>query len=563
MLRELHIGNIAVIELADIEFAQGLNVLTGETGAGKSIIIDAIDAVLGGRTSRELVRAGAEKCMVSAVFTVDEGVSAWCRENGVDLEDDFLVLHRRVTADGKSTCRVNGVPVSVSQLRSLGSMLLDIHGQNDGRQLMDETRHRDYLDRFGQLSGKLEEYRRIYERYRTTVREIEKLTIDEIEKERLIESLNYQIEELERANLRPGEEEELSARRELLKNAGKLTEAVDAAYSALYAADTSAVSLAQEASYVIGRAAEISSELEKARKSVDEAVYLLEDAAELLRDFRDRLDFSPEEYDALESRLALLRRLSRKYGGGEEEMLAHLEECRRRRDEIEYADDRLEKLRLELDELTRAAREAARGLTECRKRAAERLEARITRELRDLNMPSVRFKVEIKPLGGEPGFDSTGGDEVRFLMSANAGEDLGRISRIASGGELSRIMLAMKNVFAENDQVGTMVFDEIDAGVSGIAAQRVAEKLANLGRRKQVLCVTHLPQIAAMADAHFSIEKTERDGRTYTSVTLLDREGRRQELARLHGGDNITLTTLASAEEQLSAAERYKKATEF
>jgi len=559
LLRELHIENIAVIELADIEFAQGLNVLTGETGAGKSIVIDAIDAVLGGRTSRELVRTGADRCMVSAVFAADEAVTAWCRENGVDLEDDYLVLQRRVSADGKSTCRVNGVPVSVSQLRSLGSLLLDIHGQNDGRQLMDETRHRDYLDRFGGLAGKLEEYRKVYERYRTTVREIEKLTIDEIEKERLIESLNYQIEELERANLRPGEEEELTARRELLKNAEKLTEAVDAAYNALYGADASAVSLAQEASHMIGRAAEISGELDKARKSVEEAVYLLDDAAELLRDFRDRLDFSPEEYDALESRLALLRRLSRKYGGGEEEMLAHLEECRRRRDEIEYAGDRLEKLRRELEELTRAAREAAAELTECRKRAAEKLEERVTQELRDLNMPSVLFKVEIKPLSGEPGFDSTGGDEIRFLMSANAGEEPGRISRIASGGELSRIMLAMKNVFAENDQVGTMVFDEIDAGVSGIAAQRVAEKLANLGRSKQVLCVTHLPQIAAMADAHFSVEKTERNGRTYTSVALLDREGRKHELARLHGGDNITLTTLASAEEQLSAAEKYKK----
>ncbi|MBR5095433.1 MAG: DNA repair protein RecN [Oscillospiraceae bacterium] len=556
MLNELHIENIAVIERADIRFERGLNILTGETGAGKSIVIDAIGAVLGERVSRELVRRGAEKALVTAVFDV-AGTEEWLRENDIEPEEE-LILQRRILADGKSSCRVCGAPVTAAQLKELAALLVDIHGQNDGRQLMDERRHRAYLDRFGRLDASIGAYGAEYARYLALRRELEELDMDEIEKARLSESLRYQIGELERAELKSGEKEGLVARRDLLRNAEKLTDALDAAIGLLYGNEDSAVSLSQGAEGFAARAAGYAPELESAAASIHEAVFCLSDAAETLRDFRAGLDFSPEEYDQLEERISLLNKLERKYGRDEDALIAYLDECREKLDGIEYAEERSAKLRKELQAQVERCRAAAARLSAARRTVAEELQQRIVTELRELNMPSVRFAVEILPLEGEPGFDSHGADQIRFLMSANAGEELGRISRIASGGELSRIMLAMKNVFAEHDPVPTMIFDEIDTGVSGIAAQRVGEKLYTVSRGKQVLCVTHLPQIAAMADSHYLIEKSERGGRTFTQVEQLDREGRKSELARLHGGDNITLTTLASAGEQLGAAEAFK-----
>ena len=557
MLNELHIENIAVIERADIRFERGLNVLTGETGAGKSIVIDAIGAVLGERVSRELVRRGAEKALVSAVFDVT-GTEDWLRENDIEPEEELILL-RRILSDGKSSCRVCGTPVSAAQLKELASLLVDIHGQNDGRQLMDERRHMGYLDSFGALDAEIAAFRTEYDRFRALRRELEQLSMDEAEKERLSESLRYQIAELERAELKAGEKESLVSRRDLLRNSEKLTEALDEALRLLYADEDNAVSMAQNAEYYAGRAAALVPELDGAVSAIHEAAFSLSDAAETLRDFRDGLDFSPEEYDRLEERIALLNKLERKYNRDEEALLSYLDECREKLDRIEYAEERSLKLRRELEAQKKQCLQAAQLLREKRKAAASLLQERIVRELRELNMPSVRFAVEFLPLEGEPGFDANGADQIRFLMSANAGEELGRISRIASGGELSRIMLAMKNVFAEHDPVPTMIFDEIDTGVSGIAAQRVGEKLFTVSKGKQVLCVTHLPQIAAMADSHYLIAKEERGGRTYTDVTRLDREGRKEELARLHGGDNITLTTLASAAEQLEAAELFKK----
>ena len=558
MLNELHIENIAVIEKADIRFDRGLNVLTGETGAGKSIVIDAIGAVLGERVSRELVRRGAEKALVTAVFDSD-GTEDWLRENDIEPEEE-LILQRRILSDGKSSCRVCGTPVTVSQLKELAALLVDIHGQNDGRQLMDERRHMGYLDSFGCPDPELSAFRAEYERYRSLRREMEQLSMDEVEKARLSESLRYQIAELERAELKTGEKENLVSRRDLLRNAEKLTEALDEALRLLYSDEENAVSMAQNAEYYAGRAAALVPELDSAVTAIHEAAFSLSDAAETLRDFRDGLDFSPEEYDALEERISLLNKLERKYSRDQDALIAYLDECREKLDQIEYADERLARLQREMEEQKKRCRKAAKLLHDRRRAAADELELRIVRELRELNMPSVRFAVEFQPLEAEPGFDRNGADQIRFLMSANAGEELGRISRIASGGELSRIMLAMKNVFAEHDPVPTMIFDEIDTGVSGIAAQRVGEKLYSVSRGKQVMCVTHLPQIAAMADSHFLIAKQERQGRTFTEVTKLDREGQRMELARLHGGDNITITTLASAEEQLEAAERFKQA---
>lgn len=558
MLNELHIENIAVIERADISFSKGLNVLTGETGAGKSIVIDSIGAVLGERVSRELVRRGAEKGVVTASFDMTPYTEQWLRENEID-SDDELILQRRITADGKSSCRVCGTPVTVSQMKELAAFLVDIHGQNDGRQLMDERRHMEYLDRFGRLDAPLDAYKAEYKKYTGIKKEIERLSMDEIEKERLSDALSYQIAELERAELKEGEYDTLVSRRDLLRNSEKLTEAIDEAISALYGGDDNAVSLAQNAAYYAGKAAAITPELESVAANINDAAFALADAAETLRDFHDDLDFSPEEYDRLESRIAQLNKLQRKYGRDIDGLIEYLAECRRKLDDIQYADDRLAKLDRELEKQSAVCHASAEKLSRERRSAASELETRIVSELRELNMPSVRFAVEFLPVESEQGFDANGSDVIRFIMSANAGEELGRISRIASGGELSRIMLAMKNVFAENDPVSTMIFDEIDTGVSGIAAQRVGEKLYSVSKGKQVMCVTHLPQIAAMADSHYVISKQERGGRTYTDVVLLDREGRRRELARLHGGDVVTATTLASAEEQLQAAENYKR----
>lgn len=557
MLTELHIENIAVIEKADVEFGRGLNVMTGETGAGKSIFIDSLGAALGGRTSRELIRSGADKGVVTAVFDT-HAADGWLRDNEID-GDGELILQRRLTADGKSSCRVCGTPVTAAQLKELGALLLDIHGQNDGRQLMDETRHRDYLDRYGALEGKLASYGAEYIKYRSIEKELEKLNMDESEKQRLTELLRFEINELEKADIRPGEEAEKTARRDLLHNAEKITEAVDLAYEALYAGEYNASALISDAGALLSRALAMSDELKETYSIIEGISDSLGDAVERIKDFRDSLDFSPREYDELETRLSELRKLSRKYGTDEEGLVSRLADDKKRLESIEYSGDMEKLLRRDLEEQKAVCRKSAAELSAARKAAAKKLEERIIGELSELSMPSVRFAVEFSPQSGDPGFDKSGSDEIRFLMSANAGEAPGRISRIASGGELSRIMLAMKNVFAEKDSVPTMVFDEIDTGVSGIAAQRVGEKLAELSRGKQVLCVTHLPQIAAMADNHFVIKKSESGGRTYTSITPLDEDGRKMELARLHGGDNITAITIASAGEQLAAAEKFKR----
>lgn len=558
MLRSLHIENIAVVERADVAFRPGLNVLTGETGAGKSIVIDALYAVTGGRTSRELVRTGADRCLAAAVFDA-AAAEDWCAENGVQQEEGELIVQRTVSADGKGTCRVNGVPVTVGQLRALGALLLDIHGQNDGRQLLDEARHIDYLDAFAGDRNILTAYRDAYGAYLANEREIQRLTLDEDTRRRLAESLTYRIQELEKAELKTGEEAELEERSGLLRNSEKLREAADGAFRALYGSEDSALDLTGAARGYLARAKGWSPSLAQADDALNEAASLLQDAAELVRDVRESLDFSPEEFDRVEGRLAQLRRLEKKFSAADEAaLIAIYDESSKRLAEIEFGETALERLYEKRAALARDCVDAGKALTRARKKAGEALAGRVERELRELSMPSVRFVTELVPLRGEPGFGPRGADEVRFLMSANAGQEPGRIAKIASGGELSRIMLALKTVFGENDPVPTAVFDEIDTGVSGVAASRVGEKLAQTGRYRQVLCVSHLPQIAAMADSQYLIEKNERAGRTYTTVTELDRPGRRREIARLIGGDNLTDTTYASAEELLAAAEAFK-----
>ena len=561
MIKLLHIENIAVVEKADIEFSAGLNVLTGETGAGKSIVIDALSAATGGRASRDLIRTGAAFASVTAVFS-ETSSNEWLAHNSIESdESDEIYITRRISADGKSVCRVNGVPVSATQLRELGAALLDIHGQNDGRKLLDEGAHLNYLDAFGDLAQLVGEYHESYRKLIETKGQIEKLSLGESEKERRVSELSYQIEEIERARLRPGEQEDLSDRRVLLLNASKLTDGVDSAFQAMSGGDSAdgAVALISEAQGKLDRAAAYSEGLRVLSERLLDLCYTAQDITDELRDFRSQLDFTPDELDELEARLDVLRRITRKYGG-EKEALEHLARCQAEISDIEYGADRLAKLEDKLEKCLQEALGHADRLSAARKAAARMLESRVMDELSQLNMPGVKFLVEFDAVRGEYGLRVSGRDEVRFLMSANAGEAPGRIGRIASGGELARIMLALKNVLSGSLDSGTMIFDEIDSGVSGIAAQRVGEKLATLAKQRQVLCVTHLPQIAAMADTHFEIRKSVSEGRTYTYVNELDYEGRKMEIARLSGGENITATTLKSAAEQLSAADKFKKA---
>ncbi len=556
MLRELHIENIAIIEKADIEFYNGFNVMTGETGAGKSIIIDSMNAILGGRTTRDLVRHGAQRATVTAVFD-SNGVEHWLEENDIDLEDE-LIVQRRITAEGKSTCRVCGVPVSVAQLRELGGLLVNIHGQNDGRQLMDEASHLTYLDAYGGYEAEYAAFKEVYGEYRAILKKMNKLAMDEDEKRRLIESLEYRVAELSKAELESGEEAQLEARAEIMRNAEKLSENLGMAFGALYDSDVNALGLISDAQYGIGRVVDYTPDLKGAPDALEQARLLLEDVAEQLRDLLGALDFSPEEYDRIETRLSQLKKLQRKFGTDEEGLIEMLETSRQRLEEMQSSDDLLELYKKQAAQARAKAKKAAAVLTTARETAGAELAQRIQKELAYLSMPSVKFVTEIVPVEHKDGFVSTGADEVRFLISANAGEKPGRISKIASGGELSRIMLAMKTVFAEADPVPTLVFDEIDTGISGIAAQRVAEKIAALAKDVQIICVTHLPQIAAMGTHNFKIAKQEKQGRTFTTVTPLDYNDKTREIARLQGGEVLTATTLAGAAELIDAAEQYQ-----
>ena len=557
MLELLHIENIAVIREADIQFRPGFNALTGETGAGKSIVIDAMGAVLGGRTSRDLIRTGADRAFVSAEFSQVAPGLPGLEEAGVRPDEDgCLLLQRELTADGKNLCRVNGRPVTVAQLRRIGGELLNIHGQHDGQQLLDEEQHLSYLDRFGRTEAFLAAYQSAYGAMAALLDQIRSLQMDEAEKARRMDTLRFQIGELERAELMPGEEEELLQRRELLRNGEKYLSALSGADYALSGGEEGggAVSALRDAEEAISAVRNLSGGMGELYQRLEQLRCEAYDLAETIRDRREEFDFSPAELDAVESRSDLLYRLKKKYGATVEDMIAYLDRCRTELDEMETADDTLARLEKQLETARRAVLAAGADLTAARKAAAGELETRIQVELRDLDMHRVRFHIEFGEK--EPGPD--GCDAVRFLMSANAGEDLKPIARIASGGELARIMLALKNVLAEQGSIGTLVFDEVDTGVSGRAAQKVAEKLAQVSRRKQVLCVTHLPQLAAMADTHFSVEKGERDGRTYTRVVLLDREQRKAELARITGGSHVTEALLASAGELLDQAERYR-----
>ena len=547
MLSLLHIENIAVIECAEISFDRGFNVLTGETGAGKSIVIDAISAILGERAYRDMIRTGTQMASVRAVFT---GVPElpWFEENGVEYDSE-TVIQRQIHLDGKNVCRVNGSLVSVSILRKLGIQLINIHGQHDTASLFDEDNHLTMLDAFADNQQLQADYQEKYAAVSALRREIDRMTMDEGEKLRRMETLRYQIAEIEKAELEPGEDEALEERRKILQNSEKLSDGLNDAAECLYGGEDSdgAAGLLAQAEYALSRLARFSDSFSSLHERVNDLKYQVQDIAEEVRDARDELSYSADELEQIESRLDVIHKLRRKYGVTCADILEYLDQAKKELDDIEFADDHLERLKGKLQKAEKQAWDAALVLRKNRQETAQNLSERILTELAQLDMPRVQFQCQFQ----EQELGSTGADAVAFYMSANAGEALKPLSKVASGGELARIMLAMKNVLAEKDQVETLIFDEVDTGVSGRAAQKVAEKLRRVAAHKQVLCVTHLPQLAALADTHLLIAKSERDGRTYTTVTPLDLEGRKRELARIIGGANITETTLKSAEEML------------
>lgn len=553
MLSNLQIENIAVIKSASIDFENGFNVMTGETGAGKSIVIDSLNAILGERTSRELIRSGADSASVCAEFqNVGDNVKNELEKLGIE-KDDTLIVSRKLTPDGKNVCRINGMPATVSMLKALGVQLVNIHGQLDNQSLLSPETHCSFIDKLAGSGRELNEFKELYSLYIKKENELKSLNTDVNEKNRRLDILNYQIEEIQKADIRPGEKDELTEKLGFLRNAEKILDLLHTAYAALNGDGEmpGAADVAADAASKLLSAADYSSEFTETANGVNDAAMNLSAYTEELRDKIYSLDYDPNETERAEERLDVIYRLSQKYGDSEEDILAYLENAEKERDALSFSDERAEQLRAETEKAYNEALAAAKKLSKIRIEAGKKFSADVERELAFLNMPSVKFIVN----------DSVGKlyengiDNIEFLLSANAGEEPKPLSKIASGGELSRIMLAIKCVLSELDDIDTLIFDEIDSGVSGRAALKIAAKMKELSKTHQVICVTHLAQIAAFADEHKLISKEEKDGRTYTCIASLDYNGRKYELARIMGGLTVTQSILNSAEELLLSAE--------
>ncbi|MCH3971872.1 MAG: DNA repair protein RecN [Oscillospiraceae bacterium] len=554
MLEELYIENIAVIEKATIDFGPGFNVLTGETGAGKSMIIDAIHAVLGQRTSKELVRAGAKDAFVSASFSgLSPQVLQMLDTLGFSPEEDgTLLLQRQIKEDGHTVCRVGARPAPVAALKKLAALLINIHGQHESYGLLSPENHLLYLDQTGVPRTLLQAYRKAYQHWKALQKEFSSLDMDEAEKARRVDLLSYQAQELEEAKIRPGEVQELQNRRLRIRSSGKITEALQKADASLGGTEETpgACDAVQEAAQQLSAAAEIVPELSDLAGRVESLGYDLQDCMEEIRGQSEESSFDPQELEDIEARLDVYYHLSLKYGKTETEMLQFLQNCQTELSTIQHSGERLEQLQKETAAAEKEVRTLGSKLSADRRRAAAAFSRQVRAELTYLDMPGVVFEVEQNPC--EPG--PRGCDEVQFLISANPGEPARPLAKIASGGELSRILLAIQSVLSGKDSVGTLIFDEVDTGVSGSAAQKIGQKLRQTARGRQVLCVTHLAQIAALGDRQYQIEKHTENGRTYTQVALLNHEGRCQELARMIGGTQITPLTLQNAEEMLRLA---------
>ncbi len=558
MLSQLYIENIAVIEKATIEFHKGLNILTGETGAGKSIIIDSMHGILGERTSKDMVRSGAESAFVSGLFTdLTEHALSKLRELGFEPEEDGSVfVQRTIQAEGKSTCRINGRPAAVSVLKELGKTLMNIHGQHESYHLLSPELHIHYIDESANLKELVSEYRTVYQELKRIQSEIGAQATDEAEKLRRIDLLTYQIEELEQANLRENEKEELMERKTTMMHAEKIASAIAAAKSSLDG-DESVDGILSTLTAITASLQESEPYLPALNPIIEklhEVSYSLEDISESLREQESQIEFDGAELLEIETRLDLLYRLSIKYGQTTEEMMSFLEQCKQELNQINHSEETLLQLNETYEILKEKAIGLAKVLSEKRKKAAEEFTQKVKYELQFLNMPGIEFQVEQERVP----LNSNGCDKIQFLISVNPGEPAKPIAKIASGGELSRIMLAIQTVLSAHDDLDTMIFDEVDTGISGSAAQKVGLKLHEVSKHAQVICITHLAQIACLADYHLLIQKQVKENKTYTQVIPLDKEGQKQEIARMIGGEAITPLLLQNAQEMIDAAKDLK-----
>lgn len=557
MLRELHIRNIAVIEDVTIAFYNGFHVLTGETGAGKSILIDSINMALGQRTSKDLIRTGADSATVDIVFELSEQAEQKLNEYGVESDDGVLYISRQITSDGKSKCRINGHLVPLNLVKDISVFLLTIHGQHDNQTLLLPKYHIGFVDDYGNYDDIIEAYKNQYSVVRNTEKRIEALKIDEDEKRRKIELLSYQVDEISAAHLSPGEKAELEQKKEYLANIESIAENCGEAYSLLYGSeDKAAYDSVSTAVRCLENVSDYDSRINDLRDALESVLADMEDAAHELRSFADNNDYTPGELDSVQERLETITSLERKYGQGEDTVLKYLDTAKAELNEIEDSDAALEKLKNKYTEESEKLKKFALKLSAKRKEAAISLQTGVMKELAELDMQKMRFSVAVEPIedNGELKFTPLGSDKVEFLISSNPGEGLKPLSKIASGGEMSRIMLALKSVLTDSDIVETLIFDEIDTGVSGRAAQKIAEKIRALSKKRQILCITHLAQIAGMANTHYLVKKESDDNHTYTSVIRLDNDARKYELARIIGGVKITDLTLQAAQEMLELA---------
>lgn len=549
MLSCLQIENVAVIQKAEVHFQPGLNVLTGETGAGKSILIDSINAILGNRTSKDLVRTGASKAVIRASFAqIPDVVLDKLEAAGYERSAELL-LSREITAEGKSSCRINGMPTTAAVLRELCGGLININGQHDSVGLLNPAHHLSILDDYAQNAKLYQEYYVLYRSLVKVKKELDAMITDEAEKQRRIDLLSYQVQEIEEAGLTAGEEQTLEARRKVLANASTIRDRVAKAHALLSGDDDTpgAVDLLGEASNAMDTAAQLDESLSGVSGTLMDLYYSAKDAAAELIDRLDAYDTNDAELDEIEQRLDLLYRLKRKYGDTVEDIIAFGQKAREELEQIQFSEQRHDQLQAEKLRLYGLAREKAESLTQTRLKAFDELNARITDTLQFLNMPGVRMTLYHArgPLA------SHGQDSVEFYISTNAGEAPKPLARIASGGELSRITLAIKNALADRDAVPTVIYDEIDSGVSGKAAGRIGEVLRQSAQGHQILCITHTAQIAALADCHLLIQKNVTNDRTYTEIHPLDTEGRVEALARLISGDHVTELSRANAREML------------
>jgi len=558
MLTNLYIENIAVIEKTETEFDNGMCVLTGETGAGKSIIIDSINIILGARTNKALVRYGTDKASVTAVFDIDEKLIPFVEDMGIDCPDRQLIIKRDITAEGKSVCRVNSVITPLAKVRELSGQLINIHGQLDNQNLLNPSMHRDFLDKFANNDDIYSKYRICYNKLKDIKKEIDSISTDEAEKNSKIDFLTFQINEIESAKLKKGEDERLENQRLVISNAERINSAIQFAYANLY--DSQEVQPAYDGiSMSVSKLEEVTEYDGRIKSMYDKLsaiMYDLEDCTHEINDYARGIDYDENLLNDIEARLNTINRLKMKYGGSIENVLDFLEKSRQTLENITHSDDILKKLKDDYEKKLNETKALAKKLSETRKKAGKILSAEIEKSMHELDMKSAVFSVDISE---ESGLMPHGCDKVEFLISTNAGEPLKPLVKTASGGELSRVMLSIKSILADSDDVDTLIFDEIDTGVSGNAAQKIAVKLSGIAKSKQVICITHLASIAAMADAHYLIAKNESDGRTSTTLKKLDRKERVNELARIIDGADITETASKHAAEMLDIAEKSKK----